>query len=120
MTAQTLARTVALAAAAVLAGAAGTPKSSPFAMATPLLPSGTSLQASPPPEVFTPAPMPDPDQTNSSWLKAAPAKVEVSPNLFHTRQSYLGDGYTPNSTIQGEQTKRIHPAPGLSLSVPLQ
>ena len=29
-------------------------------------------------------------------------------------------GYTPNSTVQGEQQRRFHPAPAFNLSVPLQ
>jgi hypothetical protein len=68
---------------------------------------------------FTPAPMPNLDLDGSTFRKTGPAGVVVTPMLFRERQPTVGDGYTPNSTIDGEQTKRFRPMPGLNLNVPL-
>jgi hypothetical protein len=119
MTPRTLAASMALLAAALLSGAAAPPGATPLAMVQPL-PGGLALPASPAASGFTPAPVPDLDQDDGSFRKSGPSKVEVTPNLFHQRETKSGDGFTPNSTIFGEQTKRLRPAPGINLSVPLQ
>ncbi len=109
----------ALLAAALLIGAASPSQTLPLAMTQPL-PGGTALPDTSAATGFTPAPMPDLDQNDGSLGKTGPAKVEVTPGLFHRHENQTGDGFTPNSTIFGEQTKRLHPAPSLNLSVPLQ
>jgi hypothetical protein len=70
--------------------------------------------------VFTPAPVPDLDLDGGFSTKPAPARVELSTRFYHERQSTVGDGYTPNSTVDTEQTKRMRPTPTFNLSVPLQ
>jgi hypothetical protein len=112
-------RRAALLAAALLTGAASPTQTLPLAMVQPL-PGGIALPDSSAPAGFTPAPVPDLDQNDGSFGKGGRAKVEVTPGLFHQRENPSGDGFTPNSTIFGEQTKHLHPAPSLNLSVPLQ
>ncbi len=114
-----LVRRSALLAAALLSGGASPTRTSPLAMVQPL-PGGIDLPETSGSAGFTPAPVPDLDQTDGSGRKTGPAKVEVMPSLFHQRETTSGDGFTPNSTVFGEQTKRLHPAPSLNLSVPLQ
>jgi hypothetical protein len=114
----------ALLGSALVTGAASPAPYPPLAMAGPL---PLTVFAAPRPVAitglaapgFAPAPVPDLDQDGGGLHRDGPAKVELTPNLFHQSQSYLGDGYTPNSTVQGEQTKKIRPTPGLNLSVPL-
>jgi len=108
----------ALLAASLLTGAAAPAPTSPLAMVQPL-PGGIALPQSSA-SGFTPAPVPDLDQDDATAHKSGPAKVEVMPGLFHQHETTPGEGFTPNSTIFGEQTKRLHPAPSLNLSVPLQ
>jgi len=122
-----LSRWAGLVAALLLTAGASQPPGTPVALADPI--GGTALAAPqlvparPAPgaalPTFAPAPVPDLDLDDGAFHRDGPAKVELTPNLFHQHQSFLGDGYTPNSTIQGEQTKRLRPTPGLNLSVPL-
>ncbi len=112
-------RRAALLAAALLGGGASPTRTSPLAMVQPL-PGGIDLPETSASGAFTPAPVPDLDQSESSLHKAGPAKIAVVPSLFHQRETTSGEGFTPNSTVFGEQTKRLHPAPSLNLSVPLQ
>jgi hypothetical protein len=115
----------ALLGSALATAAASPPRYPPFAMADPL---PLSVFSTPSPVAatgaairgFAPAPVPDIDKDGGALHKAGPAKVELTPNLFHQRQTYQGDGYTPYSTVQGEQTKKIRPAPGFNVSVPLE
>jgi hypothetical protein len=119
MTARTATHWSGLLVVALLSGAAAPAGRTPFAMAQPL-PGGVALPNAAAPSAFTPAPVPDLDQDDYTFRKNGPAKVEVTPNLFHQRETVSGDGFTPNSTIFGEQTKRFRPTPSLNLSVPLQ
>ena len=72
-----------------------------------------------PGNVFAPAPVPDLDLDGSMSRKTDPAKVGLSPTLYHQHPTLTGEGYTPNSTMDGEQTRRFLPMPGLNLNVPL-
>ena len=101
---------------AVLAGAAA-----PVASNTPLVVTHPASPLAPaaPGDNFTPAPMPNLDLDGSTLHKPGPVGVVVTPRLFRERQPTVGDGYTPNSTIDGEQTRRFRPMPGLNLNVPL-
>lgn len=112
--------------AAVLVGGAGAPNlnvavaepGTPLVATAPAPAPGRAAPAAGGFTAFGPAPVPDQD-LDGYRLKQAPAKVELSPSLFHERLSTVGDGYTPNSTVDSEQTKRLRPMPGLNLNVPL-
>jgi hypothetical protein len=104
--------------AALLSGAASPGPYAPLAYADPAPQPATPPTATA--SAFTPAPMPDPDLDPNSFRHTQPARVELTPSLFHERQSFHGDGYTPNSSVEGEQTRKIRPAPGFNLSVPLE
>ncbi len=111
----------ALLAAALLLGAASPRSFVPLASTDPL---------SPPPAVtapkaasfsaFSPAPVPDIDQEDGTARKSGPQRMQLTPSFFKPREGPSGDGFTPNSTVYGEQTKRLLPTPGLNLNVPLQ
>jgi hypothetical protein len=123
--ARVVARCAALLAASLLTTAASPGGYAPPALAGPAPPLvAIAPKPAPPaavaPPVFVPAPMPDLEFEDNAQQKRGPAGVELSPNLYHPHQGYLGDGYTPNSTIEGEQNRRLRPMPELNLSVPLQ
>lgn len=123
MTARSLAAQLMLFGAALLTGAASPPS-------IPLLASSESMLRAPAPVVapapvapsaFTPAPVPDIDQAPVPQKAAASGDPQLTPSFFHQAPAFMGDGYTPNSTVvQSEQSRRIGPAGGLNLSVPLQ
>lgn len=69
---------------------------------------------------FTPAPLPNSEASAPVLRELGPAQAKFSPGLFHAGQSTHGDGYVPGSTIEGNEQKRFHPAPGFNMSVPLQ
>jgi hypothetical protein len=108
-----------LLAAALLTGAASPTRLIPLTLVEPLLPPKhlSAAPLAPPPSAFTPAPMPDIDLQAGGT--PGPATVEVTPNLFNQPRTYQGEGYTPNSTVEGEYARRIRPTPGVNLSVPL-
>ena len=83
----------------------------------PTLELGTA-QAAPANPGFQPAPVPNPDLF--APRSRGQAGAAVTPNLFHQQKTYRGEGFTPGSTAEGEQTKRVKPTPGMSLTVPLQ
>jgi hypothetical protein len=122
MTARTLARTTALVIAAALTGAASPPQFAVVAYDAPAL-RPVVAPASPPAATvsgFTPAPVPDLDREFGSNRSTGPATVELKPSIFHAPQTFMGDGYTPNSTVvQSDQSRHIGPAGGLNLNVPL-
>jgi hypothetical protein len=112
-----LAHRAALLAAAVLLTAASPRTYVPLA----------AVESQPPPaadprstafSAFAPAPVPDIDQQGVRQ-KPGPARMELTPSFYKPREGPSGDGFTPNSTIYGEQTKRLLPTPGLNLNVPL-
>jgi len=78
-------------------------------------PSPLSLAPKPGPN-FEPAPTPNRDVS----LPAARAsnKPSFGPSLFTTRDQYRGDGFSPGSTAQSEQEKRVKPGAGFSLRMP--
>jgi hypothetical protein len=120
MMARTLTHRFALLGIVLLAGAASPTTSRPFAMVDPVLPPEVIAPPAASPTGFTPAPMPDIELNSGIVRDPGPAKVGLAPSLFNEHPTYQGDGFTPNSTVQGEQTKRIRPAAGFNLSVPLQ
>lgn len=68
--------------------------------------------------IYEPAPLPNRD------LSAPRAPREsneptLAPTLFTTKNQYRGDGFSPNSTAQSEQEKRVKPGAGFSLHMPL-
>jgi len=73
--------------------------------------------ATPPP--YTAAPVPNLDAY-------APAPTpesndpQFSPQFFHQKDYYTGQGYTPGSSIYGEQVRKQGPMGGINLKVPLQ
>ena len=69
---------------------------------------------------FTPAPLPDTDASAPVLRQLGPAQTTFSPGLFNAGRRTTGDGYVPGSTVEGNQQKRFHPAPGINMSVPLQ
>lgn len=87
---------------------------------SPLLPLPATPQAMRPPAggpVFEPAPTPDRD----TGLAAPRASNDPSlgPALFTRRNQYRGDGFSPGSTAQEEQERRVRPGVGLNLRMPL-
>lgn len=68
--------------------------------------------------LYTPAPVPN-ENVERPGHGGQRAHTELTPGLYRPGKSYLGDGYTPGSTIQGEEQRRYKPLPNLSLSVPL-
>ena len=70
---------------------------------------------------YTPAPVPNQDLDDPARRVSGPARTELMPGLYQPHgTTFQGDGFTPNSTVQGEQQRHYHPAPALSLSVPLE
>ena len=69
---------------------------------------------------FTPAPLPNTDATAPIIRQLGPAQAQFSPGLFNAGKTTRGDGYVPGSTVEGNEQKRFHPAPGINMSVPLQ
>jgi len=110
-----------LAAALLLAGAA-----SPYPPPnTYVQPFGARPQQPPPApsrvSEYDPAPVPNQDLDSPARRAAGPAHAELTPGIYRPGTTlFQGDGYTPNSTVQGEQERHYHPAPQLSLSVPLE
>lgn len=100
----------------LLTGGAGPSPYPPYAFVEPLpLPRATSPWSG-----YTPAPMPNSDIDGPANRRSEPSRSQLTPRLYLPHASYQGDGYTPNSTVQGEQQRRFHPAPAFNLSVPLQ
>ncbi len=66
---------------------------------------------------FQPAPLPD----RNVYTPAPRATNEptLAPTLFTTRTQFRGDGFSPGSTAQTEQEKRLKPGAGFSLHMPL-
>jgi len=82
----------------------------------PVSPSPLSLGPKPGP-TFEAAPLPNRDLAGPSSARdnGAPS---FGPSLFTTRNQYRGDGFSPGSTAQSEQEKRMKPGAGFSLKMP--
>jgi hypothetical protein len=116
----TLARRAGLLAAALLLGAASPGTYGPLVAFDTMPPIVGGPPSAATHSAFSPAPVPDLEQSSGGWRKAEPSRVQLTPSFFHQREGVSGDGYTPNSTVFTEQTKRLRPTPGLNLNVPLQ
>lgn len=86
-----------------------------------------TLQAQPPHDTganlgstYLPAPVPDPDYQVPSTGGRASGQPVLRPYLYRPRATTQGEGFTPGSTIQGEERRRFKPVPSLNLSVPLE
>lgn len=88
----------------------------PIILRMPAPPADTATNRASP---YTPAPVPNPDL---GWHapSVSPAHTELTPGFYHPQQGYRGDGFTPGSTIQGEEQRRYRPLPSLQLSMPLE
>ena len=116
-----LARRAALLAAAIVLAAAAPRAYGPLAAAEALPPAPPAASHSATLSgfsAFAPAPVPDVDQQGFR-RKADPARMQLSPSFYKPQEGPSGDGFTPNSSIYGEQTRRLLPTPGLNLNVPL-
>ena len=69
--------------------------------------------------VYEAAPLPNRD-LSAPRATSAPAEPSLAPTLFTQREQYRGDGFSPGSTAQSEQERRLHPGAGFSLHMPLQ
>ena len=69
---------------------------------------------------YTPAPVPDSDQAAPLVQAPEPGQPQWSPSLFRTARTYRGEGFVPGSSVQASQQRNVHPAPGVSLNVPLE
>ncbi len=89
----------------------------PPASALPAAPPAPRLR--PAPNAFLPAPTPNRDYDAPAPPRAGNAP-EVKPGLFTRGETYRGDGFSRGSTSESEVQRRVRPAPGLSLRLPLQ
>ncbi len=67
--------------------------------------------------VYEPAPLPNRD-VSAPRTAAASNEPSLAPTLFTNKNQFRGDGYSPNSTAQSEQEKRMRPGAGFSLHMP--
>jgi hypothetical protein len=92
----------------------------PYAFVQPFAPPPAPATPSPW-SAYTPAPVPNADLDDPDHRPSGPAHAELAPGIYHPHAStFQGDGFIPNSTVQGEQQRHYHPAPALNLSVPLE
>jgi hypothetical protein len=69
---------------------------------------------------FTAAPTPNQDATIPFVKDPRADQAQLGPSVFAPPpKGYRGEGYVPGSTVDGEQQRRIKPAPGINLTVPL-
>ncbi len=88
--------------------------------ASPTLP-GTAGPSGPAPRVrsFEPAPTPNRDYEAPAGPRASNAP-QVAPGLFTRKDVYRGEGFSRGSTSESDTERRVKPAPGFSLRMPLQ
>lgn len=70
------------------------------------------------PPSFLPAPLPNRDLATPAPERAT-NEPTLAPTLFTTRTQFRGDGFSPGSTAQSEQEKKLRPGAGFSLHMPL-
>lgn len=88
---------------------------------SPLLPLPQTPQSAvrpPAGPVFEPAPTPNRDASGPAPPRAS-NDPELSPTLFTRRNQFRGDGYSPGSTAQEEQERKVKPGAGFNLRMPL-
>ena len=90
-----------------------TPMPSPFLP----LPSTPQAAVRSPGPVFEPAPTPDRDNSGPPPPRAG-TDPQLSPTLFTRRNQYRGDGYSPGSTAQEEQERKVRPGAGFNVRMP--
>ncbi len=67
---------------------------------------------------YEPAPMPD--ENLYAPQKAASEDPQLRPALFRPAQQFRGNGFSPGSTSQSYEERRLLPGAGVNLSVPLK
>lgn len=67
---------------------------------------------------FEPAPTPNRDASGPAAPRAS-NEPQLSPTLFTRRNQFRGDGYSPGSTAQEEQERKVRPGAGFNLRMPL-
>lgn len=65
-------------------------------------------------------PAPVPDENLYAPQKAASEDPELRPALFRPRTQFRGNGFSPGSTSQSYEERRVIPGAGVNLSVPLK
>ena len=70
-------------------------------------------------DVSEPAPMPDSGARGPITLQV-PRGAELSPTMMGPKYTYQGEGFLRGSTVQSEQARKVRPAAGVNLTVPLQ
>jgi hypothetical protein len=74
----------------------------------------------PPSADFTTAPVPNTDANIPFVKNPRASQAQLGPGLFAPPSTgYRGEGYVPGSTAEGEQQRKLKPAPGINLTVPL-
>ena len=68
---------------------------------------------------YTLAPTPNTSLSAPQPLNANSKAPEWSPSLFRPKRTYRGEGFIDGSTAQDQQQRRLAPAPGINLNVPL-
>jgi hypothetical protein len=81
----------------------------------PVSPSPLSLTPRPGP-IYEAAPLPNRDLSGPAARGSS--GPSFGPSLFTTKDQYRGDGFSPGSTAQSEQEKRMKPGAGFSLRMP--
>lgn len=69
---------------------------------------------------FTPAPLPNSDASAPILRTLGPETAQFTPGLFQRETTFRGNGYTPGSTVDGNEQRRFNPSPGINMKVPLQ
>lgn len=66
-----------------------------------------------------PAPVPDSGVRGPVALQV-PRGAELTPTMMGPKYTYQGEGFLRGSTVQSEQNRKVKPAAGFNLTVPLQ
>ena len=65
------------------------------------------------------APMPNSSVTAPRAVDANSKAPELSPSLFRPKKTYGGEGFIAGSNVQDQEQRKVGPAPGINLKVPL-